>query len=112
MPRLRSRAALILALPARRGQARPARRTRPRDGVSCVEAERPRRSNDPRGRQRIGSPSVYVPASFAETDPGKLHEFMRRNSFAVLTSHGEGGLYASHLPLLLDADAGPQGHLL
>ena len=55
---------------------------------------------------------MYVPAAFAETDTAKLHEFMRRNSFAVLTSNGEGGLVASHLPLLLDADAGPNGHLL
>ena len=33
----------------------------------------------------------------------RLHEFMRRHSFAVLTSNGESGLVASHLPLLLDA---------
>lgn len=57
---------------------------------------------------------MYVPAAFAETDPVKLHGFMRGNSFAVLTSPGEGGLVASHLPLLLDADAdaGPNGRLL
>jgi transcriptional regulator len=55
---------------------------------------------------------VYVPAAFAETDTARLHEFMRRYSFAALTSHGQGGLVASHLPLLLDADAGPHGHLL
>jgi transcriptional regulator len=55
---------------------------------------------------------VYVPTAFAETDPAKLHEFIRRNSFAVLTSHGEGGLFASHLPLLLDPDGGGHGHLL
>jgi transcriptional regulator len=55
---------------------------------------------------------MYVPAAFAETDKAKLHEFVRRNSFAVLTSNGEGGLVASHLPLLLDAEAGPNGHLL
>jgi transcriptional regulator len=54
---------------------------------------------------------VYVPAAFAESDMARLHEFMRRHSFAVLTSHGGGGLTASHLPLLLDAGAGPQGHL-
>ena len=35
---------------------------------------------------------------------------MRRHGFATLVTHGEGGLVASHLPLLLDADAGPQGH--
>jgi len=55
---------------------------------------------------------VYVPAAFAENDTAKLHEFMRRNSFAVLTSHGEGGLFASHLPLLIDPDAGPDGSLI
>jgi transcriptional regulator len=37
---------------------------------------------------------------------------MRHHSFAVLTTHGDGGLIASHLPILLDADAGPYGHLL
>src|SRR5438067_12583233 len=55
---------------------------------------------------------MYVPAAFAVTDTAKLHPFMRQNSFAVLTSHAGGGLIASHLPLLLDADAGPHGHLL
>ena len=55
---------------------------------------------------------MYVPAAFAETDPAKLDEFMRQNSFAVLTSNGGGGLAASHLPLLFDAHAGPRGHLL
>ncbi len=55
---------------------------------------------------------MYIPAAFAETDPARLHEFMRQNSFAVLTSNGRGRLLASHLPLLFDADAGPQGHLL
>jgi transcriptional regulator len=55
---------------------------------------------------------VYIPAAFAETDTAKLHELIRRYSFGVLTSHGGGGLIASHLPLLLDTDAGPHGHLL
>jgi len=55
---------------------------------------------------------MYVPNSFAENDQAKLHEFMRRHSFALLTSHGASGLIASHLPLLLEPDAGPQGQLL
>lgn len=55
---------------------------------------------------------MYVPAAFAESDTPKLHDFMRRHSFAVLTSQGEGGLVAGHLPLLLDTDAGPHGHLI
>ena len=41
---------------------------------------------------------MYVPAAFAEPDTAKLHEFVRKNSFAVLTSSGEGGPVASHLP--------------
>lgn len=55
---------------------------------------------------------MYVPASFAQTDTARLHEFMRRHSFAVLTTQGVGGLVAGHLPLLLDPDAGPHGHLI
>jgi transcriptional regulator len=54
---------------------------------------------------------VYVPAAFAEPDTARLHEFMRRHGFAVLNSHGDGGLVASHLPLWLDGEAGPLGHL-
>jgi transcriptional regulator len=54
---------------------------------------------------------VYIPASFAESDTAKLHAFIRKNSFGVLASQGDGGLIASHLPLLLDADAGPHGRL-
>ncbi len=55
---------------------------------------------------------MYLPAAFAESDPVKLHEFIRRNSFAILTSHGDAGLIGSHVPLLLDAEAGPHGQLL
>ena len=55
---------------------------------------------------------MYVPAAFAQTDTAKLHEFMRHHSFAILTTHGEDGLVASHLPVLLDADTGRYGHLL
>ena len=55
---------------------------------------------------------MYVPASFAETDTAKLHAFIRRHGFSILTSLGEGGAIASHLPLLLDAEAGSRGHLI
>jgi transcriptional regulator len=54
---------------------------------------------------------MYVPSAFSETETAALHEFMTRESFAVLTSHGPSGLIASHLPLLLDAEAGPKGTL-
>lgn len=55
---------------------------------------------------------MYLPSAFAETETQKLHEFMRRNSFATLTSQGASGLFASHLPLLLEPDAGPHGCLV
>jgi transcriptional regulator len=55
---------------------------------------------------------MYTPASFKMSDVDELHGFMRMHSFAVLVTHGEGGMTASHLPLLLDADAGPHGTLL
>jgi transcriptional regulator len=55
---------------------------------------------------------MYNPAAFAEHDVSKMHEFLARHSFATLISAGEGGLVASHLPLLLDPQAGRLGHLL
>ena len=55
---------------------------------------------------------MYIPAAFAESVKVKLYAFIRRYGFAVLASQGEGGLIASHLPLLLDAEAGPHGRLL
>ncbi len=55
---------------------------------------------------------MYLPSAFAETDTHKLHAFMRRYSFGLLTSQGGAGLVASHLPLLLDAEAGPHGQIL
>lgn len=54
---------------------------------------------------------MYIPASFSETDRGRLHAFMRRYSFAILTSHDAQGLMASHLPLLLDETVGTCGQL-
>ncbi|AMV40912.1 FMN-binding negative transcriptional regulator [Planctomyces sp. SH-PL62] len=55
---------------------------------------------------------MYVPASFRMSDASELYSFMRTHSFAVLVTHGEGGMTATHLPLLLDADAGPRGTLI
>jgi len=55
---------------------------------------------------------VYIPAAFAQPDTTKLHEFLGRHSFAVLTTRGRGGLFASHLPLLFDPGGGPQGRLI
>jgi transcriptional regulator len=55
---------------------------------------------------------MYVPASFQMSDASELHAFMRTHSFAMLVTLGKAGMVASHLPLLLDTDAGPHGRLL
>jgi transcriptional regulator len=55
---------------------------------------------------------MYIPASFKMTDTSELHAFIREHSFAALVTHGEGGMTATHLPLLFDADMGPHGTLL
>ncbi|WP_165251521.1 FMN-binding negative transcriptional regulator [Paludisphaera soli] len=55
---------------------------------------------------------MYTPASFAMSDPSEIHAFLRQNGFALLVTRGGGGLTATHLPLLLDAEAGPRGTLL
>ena len=54
---------------------------------------------------------MYIPNNFQETDLQKLHDFMQQQSFATLISQGEHDLTASHLPLLLDREAGPFGLL-
>ncbi len=48
---------------------------------------------------------MYIPASFAETDPDRLHALIRAYNFATLVSSGSPAPHASHLPFLLDADA-------
>ena len=55
---------------------------------------------------------MYVPASFVQSDPGVLAEFIRRNSFGLLISQSAGEPFATHLPLLYVPDAGPHGQLL
>jgi transcriptional regulator len=56
---------------------------------------------------------MYVPALYAEPDLAILHSFIERHSFALLCSAGEDGVpFASHLPLLLDRQAGTKGTLV
>ena len=54
---------------------------------------------------------MYLPKHFAETDPAVLHDLMRANPLATLVTHGADGLDANHIPLHLDAAAGPYGTL-
>ena len=55
---------------------------------------------------------MYIPKWFRETDQAALHDLMRANSFATLISQHDGAPYASHVPMLLQADAGPHGTLV
>lgn len=54
---------------------------------------------------------MYRPAHYREDDVPTLHALMRAHSFALVVTPGPAGLRATHLPLVLDADAGPCGAL-
>ena len=55
---------------------------------------------------------MYTPFSFVENDLSKLHSCIEENSFATLVTTDSTGPVASHLPLLLDRNAGPTGTLI
>jgi transcriptional regulator len=55
---------------------------------------------------------MYIPAAFHETDTKTLHDFIEAHSFALLVSMREGVPFATHLPLLLQREAGPHGALI
>jgi len=55
---------------------------------------------------------MYTPSSFRVDDRPVLHAFMERYSFATLCSSTNDEQEATHLPLLLDRDHGPHGHLI
>ena len=55
---------------------------------------------------------MYIPKLFRERDQAVLHALMREHSFATLVSQQEGAPFASHLPMLLQANAGEQGTLI
>ena len=54
---------------------------------------------------------MYIPASNAESRPEVMHDFMDAHPFAVLVTASADGLYATHLPLVLDRARGPHGTL-
>jgi transcriptional regulator len=54
---------------------------------------------------------MYVPELFEMKDREVLLDFIQKNSFAILVSQKDGKLLATHLPLLLDKNIGPQGYL-
>ncbi len=54
---------------------------------------------------------MYTPSSFAIDDLQDLHQQILATRLAMLVTHGEQGLQASHIPLLLDTEQGPNGTL-
>ncbi len=55
---------------------------------------------------------MYIPAPFAETDRAVLHAFITSHPLGALTtSSPTHGLYATHLPLVLDPAQGAHGTL-
>ena len=55
---------------------------------------------------------MYIPAHFKETRLEVLHALMREYSFATLISVLDGELFATHLPVLLDAARAENGTLV
>lgn len=55
---------------------------------------------------------MYVPKPFAEHDVSQLHAIVRAHAFATLVSLRDGEPFATHVPLLLDAERGPLGTLV
>lgn len=54
---------------------------------------------------------MFTPSSYKESDLSQLHQQIEQTRLAVLVTHGEQGLQASHLPLLLDRSQGSNGTL-
>jgi len=48
---------------------------------------------------------MYTPAQFKVEDAGEAHAMMRAHPFAILVTHAQDGLTATHLPTVLKADA-------
>lgn len=54
---------------------------------------------------------MYTPSAFKDDDLGSLHALIEQTRLAILITHDEHGMQASHLPLLLRADQGAHGTL-
>src|SRR5688500_3243148 len=55
---------------------------------------------------------MYVPEHFRESRIERLHALIREHSFGILVSTVDGAPFATHLPLLIDAERGPYGTLV
>ena len=55
---------------------------------------------------------MYIPTHFEVTDLAKLAAVMHASSFATIVTDGDGGLYATHVPVLFLPERGPHGMLV
>lgn len=55
---------------------------------------------------------MYIPKDFREEDVAALHPLMQTYSFATLVTQHDGAPFASHLPLILRPEEGPNGTLI
>jgi len=55
---------------------------------------------------------MFIPPAFEVDDPDTLFNFMRQHSFAMLASVLDDAPFVTHLPLLVDREAPPQGRLV
>jgi transcriptional regulator len=54
---------------------------------------------------------VYIPQHFREDRSDVLHAFMEESSFATVITAASEGMFATHIPVLLDGSAGRSGTL-
>ncbi|MGO8914757.1 MAG: FMN-binding negative transcriptional regulator [Stellaceae bacterium] len=54
---------------------------------------------------------MYLPADFREDRVDMLHQAIRQIALGTLVTLGEDGLFASHVPMLVDAEPAPFGTL-
>lgn len=50
---------------------------------------------------------MYIPVRNAEHRPAVLQDVMEAHPFVALVTQMEGGLFATHLPIVLHRDRGP-----
>jgi len=55
---------------------------------------------------------MYLPSHFTEADTARIHDLMRKNSFATIVTHTSEAPFATHMPVLLHGKRGPHGTLV
>lgn len=55
---------------------------------------------------------MYLPPAFREDRVSVLHDLIRSRPLATLVTVGDNGLFANHIPMLIDAEPAPFGTLV